>query len=35
MCIAPDAEFYFEAETDLELFLKQRRRWINGTVAGM
>eukprot|EP00027_Filamoeba_sp_ATCC50430_P013107 CAMPEP_0168572516 /NCGR_PEP_ID=MMETSP0413-20121227/17981_1 /TAXON_ID=136452 /ORGANISM="Filamoeba nolandi, Strain NC-AS-23-1" /LENGTH=959 /DNA_ID=CAMNT_0008605581 /DNA_START=106 /DNA_END=2981 /DNA_ORIENTATION=+ len=34
MQIAPDAEFYFEAETDLELFVKQRRRWINGTFAG-
>ncbi len=34
MSIEPDAEFYFEAETDLELFAKQRRRWINGTFAG-
>lgn len=34
MCIEPDAEFYFDAETDLSQFVKQRRRWINGTIAG-
>lgn len=28
------AVFYFEAETDLQKFLFQRRRWINGSVAG-
>lgn len=28
------AVFYFEAETDPEKFLLQRRRWINGSVAG-
>ena len=28
------AVFYFEAETDLERFILQRRRWINGSVAG-
>jgi cellulose synthase/poly-beta-1,6-N-acetylglucosamine synthase-like glycosyltransferase len=30
----PEAVFYFEAETDSERLLGQRRRWINGTVAG-
>lgn len=30
----PLAVFYFEAETDLEKFILQRRRWINGSVAG-
>lgn len=30
----PDAEFFFEAETDLDEFVKQRRRWLNGTFAG-
>jgi cellulose synthase/poly-beta-1,6-N-acetylglucosamine synthase-like glycosyltransferase len=34
MCLHPDAEFYFESETELAQFVKQRRRWINGTVAG-
>ncbi len=34
MCIQPDAEFYYEAETELEQFVKQRRRWINGAFAG-
>lgn len=30
----PDAIFYFEAETQPTQLLQQRRRWINGTVAG-
>jgi len=30
----PSATFYFEAETDPGQLLSQRRRWINGTVAG-
>jgi len=30
----PGAVFYFEAETNPETLLQQRRRWINGTVAG-
>lgn len=30
----PLAIFYFEAETDLDSFIFQRRRWINGSVAG-
>lgn len=30
----PLAVFYFEAETNLEKFILQRRRWINGSVAG-
>jgi len=30
----PMAVFYFEAETNLQQFLLQRRRWINGSVAG-
>jgi hypothetical protein len=30
----PNALFYFEAETEAEPLLAQRRRWINGTVAG-
>ena len=34
MAFVPLALFYFEAETDLEKFLLQRRRWINGSVAG-
>lgn len=29
-----NACFYFEAETDAQPFLQQRRRWINGTFAG-
>eukprot|EP00941_MAST-03F_sp_MAST-3F-sp1_P003302 g3302.t1 len=33
-CEEGDAIFYFEAETELETFVKQRRRWINGTAAG-
>lgn len=34
MAFNPLAVFYFEAETDLEKFILQRRRWINGSVAG-
>ena len=30
----PLAVFYFEAETNLEKLVLQRRRWINGSVAG-
>ena len=30
----PLAVFYFEAETDLEKLMLQRRRWINGSVCG-
>jgi cellulose synthase/poly-beta-1,6-N-acetylglucosamine synthase-like glycosyltransferase len=30
----PAAIFYFEAETDTERLFTQRRRWINGTIAG-
>ncbi|CAM5999648.1 unnamed protein product [Sphagnum balticum] len=30
----PNAIFYFEAETDSEPLIAQRRRWTNGTVAG-
>eukprot|EP00122_Pirum_gemmata_P001553 Pgem_evm1s1397 len=30
----PGAIFYCEAETDIETFIVQRRRWINGTFAG-
>jgi cellulose synthase/poly-beta-1,6-N-acetylglucosamine synthase-like glycosyltransferase len=30
----PLALFYFEAETSLESLISQRRRWINGSVAG-
>ena len=30
----PLAIFYFEAETDLSTLMFQRRRWINGSVAG-
>ena len=30
----PLAVFYFEAETDIQKFILQRRRWINGSVAG-
>jgi cellulose synthase/poly-beta-1,6-N-acetylglucosamine synthase-like glycosyltransferase len=32
--LIPEAIFYFEAETDSEKLLAQRRRWINGAVAG-
>ena len=34
MAFVPMAVFYFEAETDLKMFILQRRRWINGSVAG-
>lgn len=34
MSVCPNAEFYFDAETDLVMFVKQRRRWNNGTAAG-
>ncbi|AYV85728.1 MAG: hypothetical protein Satyrvirus34_8 [Satyrvirus sp.] len=34
MAFNPLAVFYFEAETDLQKFMLQRRRWINGSVAG-
>src|SRR5204862_6936710 len=34
MAFNPLAVFYFEAETDIEKFILQRRRWINGSVAG-
>ena len=30
----PDATFYFQAETDMEPFIAQRRRWLNGTLCG-
>jgi len=30
----PSACFYFEAETSPTVLLQQRRRWINGTIAG-
>jgi len=30
----PRAHFFFEAETDPLILLQQRRRWINGTIAG-
>eukprot|EP01052_Picozoa_sp_SAG31_P025544 SAG31_NODE_2244_length_6101_cov_2.601133_3_plen_773_part_00 len=29
-----DAVFYFEAETSLKMLVLQRRRWLNGTLAG-
>ncbi len=34
MAFIPMAVFYFEAETNLKMFMLQRRRWINGSVAG-
>jgi cellulose synthase/poly-beta-1,6-N-acetylglucosamine synthase-like glycosyltransferase len=34
MAFNPMAIFYFEAETELKRFILQRRRWINGSVAG-
>lgn len=34
MAFNPHAIFYFEAETELRNFVLQRRRWINGSVAG-
>jgi cellulose synthase/poly-beta-1,6-N-acetylglucosamine synthase-like glycosyltransferase len=30
MALVPEATFYFEAETELEKLLLQRRRWTNG-----
>ena len=30
----PGAVFYFQAETDMEVFIAQRRRWLNGTLSG-
>lgn len=32
--LVPEAVFYFDAETNFVRLLTQRRRWINGTVAG-
>jgi len=32
--LVPTATFYFAAETELKTLASQRRRWINGTVAG-
>ena len=32
--LVPEAEFFFEAEINQEKLLPQRRRWINGTIAG-
>ena len=34
MAFNPLAVFYFEAETDIQRLMLQRRRWINGSVAG-
>jgi len=34
MAFVPLSVFYFEAETNLKQFLLQRRRWINGSMAG-
>ena len=34
MAFVPSSVFYFEAELELERFILQRRRWINGSVAG-
>ena len=34
MIFVPQSVFYFEAELDLQKFMLQRRRWINGSVAG-
>merc|ERR1712003_592331 len=31
---AKNALFYFQAETELKSLVAQRRRWLNGTVAG-
>lgn len=33
-CYVPSAVFYFAAETEPLQFFQQRRRWINGTMAG-
>eukprot|EP01127_Copromyxa_protea_P011906 TRINITY_DN3050_c0_g2_i1.p1 TRINITY_DN3050_c0_g2~~TRINITY_DN3050_c0_g2_i1.p1 ORF type:complete len:1121 (-),score=117.99 TRINITY_DN3050_c0_g2_i1:73-3102(-) len=32
--LAPEAIFYFECETLMMSFVKQRRRWLNGTACG-
>lgn len=32
--LVPEAEFFFEAEINQDKLLPQRRRWLNGTVAG-
>lgn len=34
MAFIPLSIFYFEAELELEKFILQRRRWINGSIAG-
>ena len=34
MSFNPLAVFYFEGETDLKTLMLQRRRWINGSIAG-
>jgi len=34
MAFVTSAVFYFESESFLHMLVKQRRRWINGTVAG-
>ena len=34
LAYVPNALFYFEAETSMDRFVYQRRRWINGTFAG-
>lgn len=31
--VAPEATFYYEAENNLTSLIKQRRRWVNGTIA--
>ena len=31
--VAPEATFYYESESNLMSLVKQRRRWINGTIA--
>ncbi|AYV84339.1 MAG: hypothetical protein Hyperionvirus23_6 [Hyperionvirus sp.] len=33
-CYVPEAVFYFAAETTPLMLFQQRRRWINGTIAG-
>jgi cellulose synthase/poly-beta-1,6-N-acetylglucosamine synthase-like glycosyltransferase len=34
MGLVPEAIFYFEAELKLKQLVLQRRRWINGSLAG-
>ena len=34
LAYVPNALFYFEAETSMDKFVYQRRRWIDGTFAG-